>query len=248
MSDSVGAVPHPAQPAATTMSPLARAGAVFVRPTHAWGGLETRAQWWIPLLVTCLIMAVVVAITYDRVVLPTQLEAMDRQVESGQMPPEAVANAEQMMTNPVVKGVSVATQAIAGFVLMGLLPALLVWLGVSFILGVRMRFRHALEVAGWSSLISLPGQLLAFTIAWFKGSLDGVHTGFGALLPESDSGVMRGLATFLDMIGPLGVWYLAVIVIGAAALSGAATKRVAWVLGGLYVAIAVLVSLVAMAR
>ena len=46
---------------------------------------------------------------------------------------------------------------------------------------------------------------------------------------------MTGVGFFLDAIGPLAVWYLVVVVLGAAALSGAPRKNVAWALGALYV-------------
>lgn len=245
MSDSAGAIAHPSDDARATMSPFARAAAVFVSPGSAWRGLESRAQWFYPLLFVVLVMTVVTVVSYERVIVPMQLARIDEQVASGELPAEAAERAEAMMTSPAAKWVGIVFQGIAGFVLVGVLPALLIWLGVSFILGVKLGFRRALEVASWSALVSLPGQLLAFGMGWFRGTLEGVHTGFGALLPESESpsGVMRALGQFLDMIGPLGLWYVAVVVLGAAALSGAPTRRVAWVLGGLYLAVAILTAL-----
>jgi hypothetical protein len=45
---------------------------------------------------------------------------------------------------------------------------------------------------------------------------------------------MISTARYLIAIGPLSIWYLAVLIIGASALSGAPRKSTAWVLGGLY--------------
>ena len=46
--------------------------------------------------------------------------------------------------------------------------------------------------------------------------------------------MMVALGVFLDGIGPFALWYLAVGVVGASALSGAKRRSVAWVLGVLY--------------
>jgi hypothetical protein len=64
----------------------------------------------------------------------------------------------------------------------------------------------------------------------------GVHIGFGVLLPPQDAPTKLsvGLGVFLDGIGPLALWYLWVAIVGAAALSGAARRPVAWTLGILY--------------
>ena len=47
---------------------------------------------------------------------------------------------------------------------------------------------------------------------------------------------------FLDAIGPLSIWYLAVLIIGAAALSGAKRKSVAFAIGGLYLVLMIFFS------
>jgi len=117
-----------------------------------------------------------------------------------------------------------------------LLSALAVWFAVGFLLGTKFRFRLAFEAVCWASLITLPGQILTGVIAWTRETMKGVHVGFGALVPESDPAtkLQAGLGFFLDRIGPLELWYLAVLILGAAALSGADRKRVTWAVGGLY--------------
>ena len=74
--------------------------------------------------------------------------------------------------------------------------------------------------------------------------MQGVHVGFGILMPESDppTKLQTGLAFFLDTIGPLALWYLVVLIIGAAALSGAPRNRVTWVVGGLYLVLMVFIA------
>ena len=100
-----------------------------------------------------------------------------------------------------------------------------------------MKYRWALEVAAWSSLISLPGVLLTGILAWVKEDFQSAHVGFGILLPPSEtpSRFMTGLGMFLDGIGPLAIWYVAVLAIGASVMSGAPRKSSAWVIAGLYI-------------
>jgi hypothetical protein len=93
-------------------------------------------------------------------------------------------------------------------------------------------------------LITLPGQILAGALMWSHETMKGIHTGFGILLPESDapSKLMTGVGIFLDALGPLSIWYLAVVIIGAAALSGAKRKSVAFSIGGLYLVLIIFFS------
>ena len=60
--------------------------------------------------------------------------------------------------------------------------------------------------------------------------------GFGAFLPESDTPgkLMVFLGGILDAIGPFAIWSLAVMILGAAALSGKPRKSVAFTLSAVY--------------
>jgi hypothetical protein len=131
----------------------------------------------------------------------------------------------------------VGQQAI-GVPLFTLFAALLVWFGIGFVLGTKMSYRLALEVACWSGLVTLPGYVLTMSIAWMRQTLKGVHVGFALLLPDTEapSKLQNALAVVLDGLGPLSLWYLVVAILGAAVLSGAPRKSVAWVLSGIYVA------------
>ena len=153
---------------------------------------------------------------------------------------------QKFFSSPAGLALTVGQQVVA-LPIVTLVAALLVWFGCGFVLGTRLRYRHALEVAAWSSLVNLPAFAITTALAWSKETMRGIHVGFGILLPESDapSKLSIALGTVLDGIGPLALWYLAVAILGAAALSGAKRASVAWVLGGLY--LAMLVFMAAMA-
>lgn len=221
---------------------IGRAIAIFVRPTQAWVGLKERVQWWFPFLLLVLLTAVSTWFLHDRAIAPMVLDQMEQQVADGQMPRENYEQMERFFTSNLGRGISVLQQAIIVIPILMLLTALVVWFGVAFILGVPFRFRLALEVVCWSSLLTIPTQIIVFALAWSRETMKGVHTGFGLLLPEADTPtkLMTGLGVFLDGIGPLSIWYLIVLVIGASALSGAPRRSAAWVLGGLYVGLILL--------
>jgi hypothetical protein len=228
-----------------SLSVWQRAVAIFVSPASAWGGLAERAQWWFPLVVTIVMGAAFAAALHERAVLPMITENWQEMVDSGKMSAEQLERMEAGMSGPAGVIMSAVQQVVVWPIILALM-ALVVWFGVGFILGTRVRFRHAFEVVAWSALVIMPGQILTGAIAWSKQTLSGIHLGFGILLPEPDTPTKLhfGLASFLDALGPLSLWSLVVTILGATALSGAPRKSVAWVLGGAYVALAILIAVI----
>jgi hypothetical protein len=245
MSDLVeGVTSQPAAPE-VRISPLARAVAMFVRPTRAWEGLRERSQWWFPMVVMILVGCAGSALLQERAVIPMMSETWDEQVQSGRMTAQAAQQMEEFFASPGGYAVTVGQQIIAIPVFI-LIVALVIWFGVGFVLGTGLKYRVALEVAAWGSLINLPAQIVAYVEAWFLQTFKGVHVGLGALLPgDSHAKLIVGLRIFLDSIGPFSIWYLFVTVLGAAALSGAPRKSVAWVLTSLYLVVMACVAVIA---
>jgi hypothetical protein len=231
---------------AASLSLFERAVAVFTRPTQAWGGLRERAQWWFPTLLLTVVSVGITLALHQRALIPMMMEAWDQQVADGNMRPEQVDSVVAFMSGPLGMTLTAVQQAVViPFIV--LLTGLVVWFGAGFVLGTGLKFRLALEVAAWSCLVTIPGYLLTAVLAWIRETMRGVHVGFGALLPALDEPTKLGIAlrSFLDAIGPLSIWFVVGGVIGAAALSGAPRKSVAWVLGVLYVAIALFMSAMA---
>jgi hypothetical protein len=225
------------------ISPWRRAVLVFTRPSQAWEGLKEHPQWWFPMLVMILVSILVSIVLYDRAIVPMVIEGWERQVANEQMTSQQLDQMVQFMESPVGKVVSVAQQVI-GVPIILFFTALLMWFGVGFVLGTGMKYRLALEVAAWSSLITIVASLLTVGLAWQRQTMRGVHVGFGILLPEVDppTKLSVALGTLLDWVSPLYIWYLVVAILGASALSGAPRKSVAWTLGILYLVIGVFVA------
>ncbi|MEO5988080.1 MAG: YIP1 family protein [Candidatus Eisenbacteria bacterium] len=235
-------------PRSPNLSAWTRAVRIFVRPAAAWDGLDHQVQFWIPLVFTLFINAGLTAAIYRRALLPMILDQYDEAVANGQMQPEALEKISQFLSGPWGLPVSLAQQVVSVSVVVFVIAGLL-WFGCGFVLGTRFRFRLALEVVCWASLVRLPETVLTLGIAWFTETLKGIHLGFAALLPdpETPNKLHAGLAVFLDALGPFGIWYLVVAILGASALSGAPRKNVAWILIALYLALAGLFAAVAAA-
>jgi len=235
-----------ASPPSPALSVWGRAAAVFANPGSAWSDLATRSQWWFPLTIMVLLAAASTWVLYERAILPMNTQRWEQMLDSGQMSAEQLERMEEGLRGPAGLVMSVVSQVVLLPVVL-LVLALLIWFGAGFVLGTKLRYRHALEVAAWSSLIQVPAQILIGVLAWSKQNLLGIHVGLGILVPEADpqTKLQAALAAFLDALGPFQVWSVAVAVIGAAALSGAPRRSVAWVFGGLYLGLSILMAAMA---
>jgi outer membrane protein TolC len=213
---NVSAPTAPAVGDATSPSLLQRAVAIFVRPGSAWSGLERHSHWWFPLLLTLLINVGITTALHNRSLMPMLVTSWEEAVSDQKMTQQAADRAEEFMTGPIGRIIVVAQQVVILPVIM-LLSALVVWFGVGFILGKKFPFRLAFAVVAWTSLVNIPAQIVFAVLAWSKETMKGIHTGFGILLPETDTPnkLLTGLGVFLDALGPLQIWYLAVLILGA---------------------------------
>jgi hypothetical protein len=229
------------------MSIWSRSVAMFARPAQAWLGLERKGQWWFPLLLCVLVSVIGAGLTYQRAVVPTQLAQYDRMAEAGRIPPEAVDRLERQASSPTAMVVTLASIAIV-LPLMNLAFALLPWVAAGFLLGRRFRYRDAFVVTSWAGLVSIPAQILTSVLAWTNATMTNLHIGFGVLLPVEDppSKLIVGLGTFLDQgIGPFALWYLLVLALGATALSGGNRRSVILALGGVWLFVIAIISVLA---
>lgn len=244
---SLPEAPAPGAEPEARLSPWQRAGRVFGRPAAAWQGLEHQVQWWMPLVLITVLQTVLSLATYRRVLVPMMLDQWDQAVANGSMQPEQASRMSDFFTHNPLAPVLVVGQQVIFLPVIVLFVALVLWFGCGFVLGTRFRYRQALEVVCWSSLVRVPETILTFVVGWFMQTFKGVHFGLAALLPEPETPnkLHSALAVLLDAIGPFSAWFVVVAVLGAAALSGAPRKNVAWVMVALYLALAVFFAAVA---
>lgn len=234
--DSDQTLSAPAAPA--RLSPWERARRVFVSPGTAAEGLDDHVQWWIPLLLTLAMTAIMFITLYDRAFLPMLVDQMDQQVVSGQVPTQQADKIEDFYSSKAGLAIMGGSQLVA-VAAMTFVVAMVVWFGVGFVLGAKFRYRLALESVCWAGLVTLPSYLVMIAIAWSQETMKGIHLGLAALLPqpETPTKLSVGLAVFLDAISPFAAWNLFVLVLICSSLAGAPRRNVAWVLVSLYLAL-----------
>jgi Yip1-like protein len=228
-------------PAALPLSPLERAARIFTSPARAWSGFEVAGRWqrWgFPLVVTLVLEVGLSWATYHRALLPDMFQRWDQAVANGQMPAEQLDNMTKFFSENWVAVATTLGSIVIVVPVVILLQALMVWFGAGFVLGARFKFSQGFGVVAWAGLVHLPASLVRYGYGWVQQSFEGLHLGLGVLLPEPDTPTKlhAGLTVFLDAISPFAAWYLAVVVLGTAALSGAPRRNVAWVLVTLYLA------------
>ena len=241
------------QPLTTPVEPgpavsvWSRSVAVFTRPAQAWAGLERRGQWWFPLVLCTVVSVIGTGLTYQRALVPTILAQFDRQVESEQITQAMADQLGERMSGPFGVGMNLGSIVVV-LPLITLATALLPWLAAGFMLGRRFRYRDAFVVTAWAGLVTIPAQILTSVLAWTNETMTNLHVGFGVLLPVADppSKLMVGLGTFLDHgIGPFALWYLVVLALGTVALSGGPRRSVMLALGGIWLLVIAIVSVLA---
>jgi hypothetical protein len=79
---------------------------------------------------------------------------------------------------------------------------------------------------------------LTSVLAWQRETYEGIHLGFGVLLAGLETSRWTTIvASVLDALGPLALWNLALMILGASALSGANRKAATWTLGAIYLVV-----------
>lgn len=219
----------PVVPPASSLSVFARAARIFVRPADAWEGFEGPTRPWFPLLVIIVFEIAMMLLVFERALLPDIFARWDDMVAAGRMEPSQVAMLQNgMLTDPLWRWSTIASP-VYGVPLVTLLVAAMLWLVVGFLLGGRLRFGRAWALSCWAGLIMLPASGVRTAVAWVLESYKAVHLGLGVLVPEPEtpSKLLTGLTAFLEALSPFTAWWLVVIILGAARLSGLPRGRVA---------------------
>ena len=235
MSSAEPTVPVPSPQ--VRLTPIARAGRIFARPTAAWDDLVERGQWLPPLLASLVLWVGLQALCFDHVLVPMMQDGWNDAVSAGRMDQAQMDQMVRFFSGPTARWIVLAQQAVF-WPILSLLVALVVWFGGGFVLGTKLRYRQALDVVCWSGVVTWPAIVLTFALAWQKQTFKGIHLGLGALIPEGETPdkLRTGITMFLDFFAPFEAWRIAVAVIGVAALTGAPRRNVAWVLVALYLA------------
>ncbi len=160
----VGAGPDGAQVAGTKEAGfLRRLLDLVIAPGEAFTAIDRRPNtWWQPLLLLTLVSVAFVFFSYDRVIVPAQIEALRAR---GDVTGADLAQAEGMVRSSAMRALGVGG-ALIGTPVSALLVALVAHLVTAFLLGGTATFIHtwavvchALVVGVIEILVKLPAML-----------------------------------------------------------------------------------------
>jgi hypothetical protein len=205
---------------AVALSETERVVDVFVAPSKTFNDILRSTAWWLPFLLLLLVTFGVTftidrKVGFDRVA-ENQIHLSPKQEDAmNQLPPEQKA-ARMKTTAAVTRYASYASPVF--ILLFSAIGSLVMWGSFNFGLGARTTFGQMFAVWIYASLPRLLSGLLTIVTLSFGGSAenfnlkDPVGTNVGYYLPDVAPWLKAGLG-FVDVIG---LWNLALLVIGTA--------------------------------
>ncbi len=199
----------PTAPTTPPLSPISPLGAIqgtFTKPSETFSRLLQRPTWWLPFVVSIVLMAVLLVVSTPKVDLEKTIrDAVEkRAARTGQtVSPEVVQRQVEVVRKmqPVFLGVGLVVGAAAFFVV-----GLILW-GAARAMGTDAGYPQMLAIWAHASLPNLVAALVAIPI--FASLADGsvtqtaaqslVASNLGALLPETAAAPLRSLLSSLDV-------------------------------------------------
>jgi hypothetical protein len=221
------------------LSQVERVVDTFIAPSKTFTDILRNTSWWLPfllLVVTSLVTTVVVEkqVGWERVA-ENQIHQNPKQEEKMAGLTDAQRAAQIRVTGVVYRYLSYGSFVfILVFVSMF---ALIYWASFNFGLGARTTFGQMFAVCMYASLPRLLTMLLSIVTLLFGGSAEAydmrnpVGTNLAYFMPDAGPAVKAALS-FFDVIG---LWQLALLVIGMAIVAKVSKGQAAAVVVGWWV-------------
>jgi hypothetical protein len=232
-------MPENQLPAETSLA--ARLTNVVVAPTEAFDAIKGRpvaaANWVVPLIMSTLVGMISVWVIFSQPgvmqgIRDAQEKAMQAQVDAGKMTQKdadaAMTKIEQYMT-PTVYRVTFMGILLVVFPVMLFLSAAIFWLLGNKVFVGRFEYMKAVEALGLAMTISVLGIIVRMLLVVISGKQT---ANFGPILLINQFDPNNKLHAFLAAVDVPTLWYLAVLALGLARLSGAGfVKAALWIYG-----------------
>jgi hypothetical protein len=189
---------------------------IYYQPAKVFEQLKPKTLWWVPLIIVLAASAAVVLISRP-VVLP---EIMAQMAQNPNIPPERLAQSQDMAQNPLFSLLNVAV----GLPLIWLVVCLAFW-GIFSMLGGKGTFGQMFAATAWAWMISLPGNLVKVPLMFIMQTAK-VHTSLALILPPDMDETY--LFRLLDQIDFFTVWTVAVLALGYSAFTGVKQQKSLW--------------------
>lgn len=188
---------------------LSRIALTFAAPSQIFAAIDRApGSWWQPLLLIAILNGVLVHLTYDRVIVPSQIAAMEeRGVEA-----EELAQAKTFILSGAARGLALGG-AVLGTPIAALVSALVIHLVAGFLLGGSAGFTRTWAVVCQSLLISLPEDAAKVPIMIADQS---TQVSFGPALLLSPGEPSRFLFNLISQIDAFTIWKVVLVGLGLA--------------------------------
>jgi len=178
---------------------------VLIKPSRVFDWVRENPNWWVPAVVLVVISVIVAVVSAP---LGTEEALKQIQKNADQMPPEAIAQAKQMINSPVVVMLAVVGSFL-GVAISLLIQSALLHLGASMF-GGRSKFTVGITTVAYAGMpIALQQTIQSvYMIATGKIAKSGLST-----LLSSDQ-INTPLAALLGRIDIFSIWAIVLLVIG----------------------------------
>ncbi|HOT96095.1 MAG TPA: YIP1 family protein [bacterium] len=212
------------------LSFLQRLIQLFIKPSAAFAAVRQNPRWITPAIVVLLLTA---GMTWylTPAIQKEQRERMTAQMEKRGMDQEQIATAVEGINKPWMKYMMLGS-AVVGSLLVILAMAGIWLLVAKSVLGGEACYAHMLEVVSLSMIIPTLGMLFKAPIIHYKETMN-VHFSLATFMPDSSRDSF--LYKFLMNSDFFNIWFIAVLCIGIAVVSGLKVQKVWPVVVGLLV-------------
>jgi Yip1 domain len=238
----------PDSPPVPSSSLAGRLVNVFAVPGEVFEELKAQpprtSNWLVPLLLACLAGAIFCVVVFSQpnilyTLRQTQEQQLQKRLDAGKMTKEqkdaAVAVMEKLFSPTLMKITGTAGAAFSNLLLL-FGAALVVWLVGAKAFRAQFSYMQAVQVTGLSSMIHVLGAIITMFLVVIIGSL---HANLGPVLLVREFDPANKLHLALASLNVITLWYLGVLAVGLAKLSGVSWAKAALWLYGLWAALSV---------
>ena len=223
----------PKTPNPPAMSLPARLFNIWAAPGDVFDEIKSAkpatANWLVPVLLSCVVGMISVLVIFSQPGVLQQMkekqeEQLDKLVASGKLNAEAKTKAQEGIESfgmTVIKISGAIGAVVASFAWVLVAAAVLKLLGSSM-LKAAFSFSKALEVAGLAAMVSLLGGIIQTLLVVATGSM---FVSAGPALLISNFNPANKTHLLMGTINVMTLWYLAVLGLGLAKISGTTAAK-----------------------
>lgn len=178
---------------------------VIFKPSKVFEWVGESPNWWMPAILLILITIVMAVVSAS----PGAEQALKQLQENGdQMPPEALAQAKQMINSPIAIMISVVWSSFVVLIAI-LVQSMLLHLGASMF-GGRARFAIGIATVAYASMPIALQHIIQSVYMVATGKI--AAAGLSTLLPKEY--INTPLAALLGRIDIFSMWAIVLLIIG----------------------------------